>query len=361
MSDAGIIRVPSSGPPWTPSLMAKAKAMVVRIAGALIPGWSLDIVFADSMQDTGGALAYCIPQPRREQAKIVIAPHPPDERLEETIAHELGHAWVSPLVELIEPSEAAITIEEVLIERFSKFAASHPGLVGALARVTRNPRTNSAIMRQRISALAPGRLGKGKRRMMTAEQAQKALDALVAGDSEAAMAVLKEMIAGAMSGGDEGPKSAPMREEDPAKPDPQMREDEVPEAMRTQYRTMARVASSSFESMKRLAIHELRTVDKLDLTPAIESRLRKARTPEDFEERVSLVRETLGSGETRKRSGVKPDASDVNGAPSLDSMTADGIPEPVAQHVRAEYARGKAHGEAAMKAAARFRKKVTHG
>jgi hypothetical protein len=314
---------------WTSEAIESVKGMVTTIAGALIPGWDLEIVFANSMAETGGALAYCIPQPRREKAKIVIAPHPPDELLRETVAHELGHAWVSPLVELIEPSDAAITIEEVLIERFSKFAASHPGLVGALARVASNPRTKSAAMRKRISALASGRIGKGKHRMMTAEQAQKALDALVAGDSEAAMAVLKEMIAGAMSGGSDGPASAPMREEEPDVPPPAMREEEVPAPMREQYRRARTANASMLKDTIRLRLHTARTVDGIVLDAETERDLAKATSIDQFDREFKLVARQAAKGNerTRQRSGVLPDeTTGDSGALKLDDLLREGVP-----------------------------------
>jgi hypothetical protein len=340
---------------WTQDAIESVKAMVATIAGALIPGWELEFVFADSMAQTGGALAYCIPQPRREKAKIVIAPHPPDESLRETIAHELGHAWVSPLVELIEPSEAAITIEEVLIERFSKFAASHPGLVGALARVTRNPRTKSAIVRQRISALATGRIGKGKHRMMTAEQAQKALDALVAGDSEAAMAVLKEMIAGAMSGGGgDGPESAPMREEAPeGKPAPAMREEEVPAPMREQYRRARTANASMLKDTIRLRLHTARTVDGITLDAETERDLSKAATIEQFDREFRLVtRQAAKGGErTRQRSGVVAEETVGGSAMKFDDLIKEGIPAQQARDLVELSAKNRAAADAELSGA----------
>jgi hypothetical protein len=348
--------------------LVSVTACVVDLSALLIPGWHVTVELAPSIADNMGALAMVTCTPERQVAHVVVAPHPPGEDVRESVAHELTHAILSPLTALVEWSPAAVMIEEQIVERLGKLLAkAPPGLARAVTRALATPRARSPVIRQRISALATRRRNAERKRSM-ADSKKLAELAMKAGELGAredvpddVRALLAEFVAEMAGGGDPAPASSPMREEDPAKPEPQMREEEMPEAMRVQYRTMARVASSSFESMKRLAIHELRTVDKLDLTPAIESRLRKARTPEDFEERVSLVRETLGSGETRRRSGVKPDASDANGAPSLDSMTADGIPEPVAQHVRAEYARGKAHGDTAMRAAARFRKKVTHG
>jgi hypothetical protein len=340
---------------WTQDAIESVKAMVATIAGALIPGWELEFVFADSMAQTGGALAYCIPQPRREKAKIVIAPHPPDESLRETIAHELGHAWVSPLVELIEPSEAAITIEEVLIERFSKFAASHPGLVGALARVTRNPRTKSAIMRQRISALASGRIGKGKHRMMTAEQAQKALDALVAGDSEAAMAVLKEMIAGAMSGGGgDGPESAAMREEDPEeKPAPAMREDEVPAPMRESYRRARATEANLLATAIRLRLFEARTAGGITLDVETERELSRAKTLDQFEREFKLVTRQAAKGNerARQRSNVVAEESTAGGALKFDDLIKEGIPTQQARDLVELSAKNRAAADAELSGA----------
>lgn len=356
---------------WTSAAIDAVKRMVATIAGALIPGWELEFVFAESMAETGGALAYCIPQPRREKAKIVIAPHPPDESLRETIAHELGHAWVSPLVELIEPSEAASTIEEVLIERFSKFAAAHPGLVGALARVTKNPRTTHPIVRKRISALASRRRNEGKNKMADgsrlAELAMKAGEMGAREDvPEDVRALLAEFVA-ELAGGSGPPSNAapPMREDgDPAKSDaPAMREDEMPPAMREQYRRARMSTASMLKDTIRLRLHTARTVDGIVLDAETEKDLGSCTSIEDFERVFRLVtrQAAKGSEQQRKRSGVNPDVSDINGAPSIEAMIAEGIPQPVAENVRRAFGQGKDHGQTALDTARKYRKAVPNG
>jgi hypothetical protein len=343
--------------------------IVRRLASKLVPGWTVECALATREESAEGWLAKVDAHPERTMARIVVAPHPPDEDYEETIAHELTHVMLSPLAQLVKRSSASVMLEEQIVERLGKLLAGAPDKFRrAVVSAVSNPRADSPVVRFRISALATRRRINERKRSMAnpkklAELAMKAGELGAREDvPEDVRALLAEFVAEMAGGGDDaGPASTPMREDDPGKDAPQMREDEMPEAMRSQYRLMVRTTAASFETMKRIAIHELRTVDRLDLSPVIETRLRKARTPEDFEERVSLVRDTLSNTETRKRSGVKSDASDVNGAPSLESMTAEGIPDPVARHVRAEYARGKAFGEEALKASARFRKKVAHG
>jgi len=355
---------------WTSDAIETVKAMVYDIAGALIPGWSIKFKFAESINEIGG-LAFCVAEPRREQATIAIAPHPPDEKLAETIAHEIGHAWISPLVELIAPSEAATTIEEVLIERFSKFATARPTLRRAIAGVLANPRTSSPIVRKRISALASRRRNEGKNKMADgsrlAELAMKAGEMGAREDvPEDVRALLAEFVAELAGGGAPASNAAPpMREDgnaDPANPDDKaMREGDVPAPMQKMYRMVKQSGAMMLQDTIRLRLHTEKTIGGLALDPATEKDLAACATLDQFEREFRLVKRiATGGGEQRKRSGVNaPDGT--NGAPSIESLIQDGIPEAVASHVIASYGRGAAHGAAALETARKYRKAATNG
>ena len=147
------------------------------------------------------------------------------------------------------------------------------------------------------------------------------------------------------------------------KPDPMMREADMPPKMRTMFRGMARASAMALESTIGLRVHELRTIDKLAITPVIETRLRKATSIEDFEDRLELVKLSLGSaGVQRNRSGVTPDgANDTTHGHSVESLTKAGHSAEMAEAIVAEFKRGKEFGETALSGAMKFRKVVTNG
>lgn len=344
------------------------KALVDRAACELLPGWDVTTELVPSVNAIGG-LACVTAVPERRIARVQVAPHPPGEDVWETICHEMTHGVLSPLTQLVEYSPALVMIEEQIVELLGKIIARGGVMAQAVVRALRKPRTPSNVIRKRITALATRRRTEGKRTMADgsrlAELAMKAGEMGAREDvPEDVRALLAEFVAELAGGG--APASTqepPMREDDPAKPEPQMREDEVPPQMREQYRRMKRAAAMSLDASIGLSLYKLRTVDGLAITPAIEARLRKATSVEDFEDRLELVKASLGSANEHKRnrSGVNPDTSDANGAPSIESMMAEGIPEAVAHNVRRSFAQGKDHGNTALETARRYRKVAANG
>jgi hypothetical protein len=331
-------------------------ALVRRLSARLVPGWTITCALAKPGDLPPGALAMVDPLPERQSAHIIVAPHPPSEDYEETIAHELTHVMLSPIVQLVKRSSASVMLEEQIVERIGKLLVNATSnLRRAVVAAVSNPRTASPEVRFRISALASGRLGKGKRRMMTAEQAQKALDALVAGDSEAAMAVLKEMIAGAMSGGGgDGPESAAMREEEPEeKPAPAMREDEVPAPMRESYRRARATEANLLATAIRLRLFEARTAGGITLDAETEHELSRAKTLDQFEREFKLVTRQAAKGNerTRQRSGVVTEESTVGGALKFDDLVKEGIPTQQARDLVELSAKNRAAADAELSGA----------
>jgi hypothetical protein len=339
--------------------LPSVSALVKRLGDRIAPGWAITCELAASVEANADALAMVFSTPERKMMHIIVAPHPPGESIEESVAHELAHGILSPLTKLIEWSPAAVMLEEQIVEHLGTLLATVPlGMARAISRAMANPRATSATVRARISALATRRRNNGRKRSMAnpkklAELAMKAGELSAREDvPDDVRALLAEFVA-EMAGGSEEPEAPAAREEepDPDKPGaPAMREEEVPEQMRAQYRIMKRTAAISLDSTIRLRIHELRTVDKLGITTAIETRLRKATSVEDFEDRLELVKASLSSAtETqRKRSNVQSSESNGNGAPSIASLLDEGMSEPLARSIHRAFETDKEDGEIAL-------------
>jgi hypothetical protein len=264
-------------------------ALVQRIANALLPGWGITCELAPSIEANHGALACVYSTPERQLAHVVVAPHPPNESVEESVAHELTHAVLSPLTKLIELSPAAVMIEEQIVERLGKLIANAPvGMARAISKALSSPRTDSPTLRKRISALAIGRRNETRKRMDP-----KALAALaMEGGQFAAMEGLDPAVADwikkaieAMAGGGAPESEPPMREDDPAKPkpgDPAMREEDVPEPMRKMYRMAAKSSAMLLRESIRMRLHNARTVDNIALDEATIADLSGAQSLEQW-------------------------------------------------------------------------------
>lgn len=286
-------------------------ACVKHIAARLLPGWDIRVSLAKSIEEIG-ALAYVQAVPKRSMAFVTVAPHPVDEDLKESIAHELTHAVISPLVELIEYSPAAVIIEEQIVERLGKFIASAtPEMMRGVASALGNPRTNSTVLRKRISALAIGRRNDTRKRMDPKQLAALAMEggALTASDNpdpEAMKAWITKAVEIMASGGvtDAEPASGPARTGAPEdKNVPPMREDQVPPALRVVFRNAAAAEKSARGSAVRMRLTELSST--VDIPPHVKVQLEAAASIEDFESKLSFFL-AGATGETRKRSGVVP-------------------------------------------------------
>jgi hypothetical protein len=346
--------------------LTEIKQIVTELANELIPGWDVTCEYDPDLERKIGALAFVQAIPKRQLARIVVGPHPPNESPRESIAHELTHALISPLVELIQWNDAATIIEEQIVERLGKIIARAPtGIVRAMRKAIANPRANSPVIRKRISALAFGRRNETRKRMGSQEMAALAMEggqiAAMEGLPPEAAEWIKKAVA-FMAGGaaEPEPESVAMRDDkqpDDGKEAPAMREDQMPEAMRAQYRMMQRATRGTLDSLVRMRLHEARTVDGLDITPAMEARLRKAANVDAFEESFELLKLGLQGSQGKARSGVVAgDVASSNGAPSRQQLIGNGLPADMADHVLREYARGADIGKAAETAAMKYRK-----
>ncbi len=338
-------------------------ALVKKAADKLLPGWGVTFELVKSIAG-GGALACIKCLPERKLAHLKIAPHPPNESEWESICHEMTHGAISPLASLVESNRAAILIEEQVVELLGNIIAEGGDMASAVISALRTPRLRSPLLRKRMSALATRRRNEGKTRMLDgkklAELAMKAGELGAREDvPEDVRALLAEFVA-ELAGGSDG--AAEELNKDAAdeldKPDPMLREADLPPKLRTMFRGMAAMHTSTLASTIRMRIHELCTVDRLEITPVIKMRLGKATSIEDFEDRLELVKLSLGSaGVQRNRSGALPnDENGANGSPSAATLIKDGHSPEMAAHVVAEFKRGKEHGEVALESAMKFRK-----
>lgn len=339
--------------------LATIGAMVGRLAAKMLPGWTITCELASSVEANQGALAMVYSTPERQLAHVVVAPHPPGESLEESIAHELTHSLLSPLTKLIEWSPAAVMIEEQIVERLGKIIAGAPaGLARAISKALQNPRTKSAELRKRISALATRQRNEGKKRMDYAMFIAALEAALEAEDPKSAIQSLLEKVKGMQ--GDAGPASAPMREDKPEDGKmPAMREEDMSPQYRTMFRSAKRSAAMMLGDTIRLRLHTARTVDGIVLDADIEKDLSACSSIEQFEREFALVKRLAGKGneQQRARSGVVQVDNKGDKAPvgfAVDDLMKEGLPRHVAQMIHNE-ATTNLEGAKKMRTSARAR------
>jgi len=193
------------------------------LAAELLPGWRVTWQWVDPA-DIGGALAMIYPDPKRQMARICVAPHPEGEDVAESIAHEIMHGVVSPLVELTEQNAAEIAIEEPIVERLGVLVARLWKACGGLARaslrreVATYATAEGVRFRMRISAGA-GQRARGDAMAMNIDTVKALLEAIEAKDAEKMGEVCKQLIAEAASGTDAGaPPKEPDGDEPPGDP-----------------------------------------------------------------------------------------------------------------------------------------------
>jgi len=283
-----------------------------------------------------GALAVCRALPERSFARIVIAqPWPGDEDLAETIRHEVVHALLSPLTQLIPMSDAAVMLEETIVEKLGIALGGPAGralaraVVGAVDKYV--PR-----LRARISALAPRRPGKGRMDIKLILAAIRA--ALTAEDPKPGLEALMTELDGMQGDVGEGDaQKPPAREGEPPKPDagppkPDARaygrEDEKPMArgrgVDVEVARARKGADMSVSTGIRARLRE-ETAAGLVLDTKLETELAAMRDPDAFEQRIADLtrgRAMASQGQQRARSGVQQDGAPPPAGSGEAPMTA---------------------------------------
>lgn len=360
------------------------------IAAQLVPGWTIEWipVSRDQIdQLIPGALAVCRSDkdamPTREIATVyVVTPWPERESLEETLWHELTHALMSDLVQLIPDRDTAagVLVEEKIVERLGKILARVP--MAARRAIGRSIQglTISPALRARLAAAVPPKMEALRTRarggQMDAETLAHALECIEKGDAEAAKEILKKLIVEAAAGGaPAGPAGAAHGKEDAAPPPPpsapekespspharpeMMTTDEARKAARKEHATMAdretlrarQEAKDAADEIKLIAADQrvgakegliagLRARLGPAFTPAIERRIHAAPTYQEAKDLAAFAEE-LGGGLQRARA-MGPDGKplviestppDAPVALKIEDLVKEGIPAALAQEI----------------------------
>ncbi len=171
------------------------RALALPMWAALLPDWDVEMVWGDPAQR--GALAF-VPLdkliPARRRATVEVWPHPPNEDLAETLAHEFTHIGWSPITEFLGRTPTAIALEEPIAERFGRALASR-ALSGPLrAGLARAARTLPARIRELLTPTRLAREGEPVDDIALILAALRA--ALTSADVGAAVTALVDEIAG---------------------------------------------------------------------------------------------------------------------------------------------------------------------
>lgn len=287
------------------------------LAAQMLPGWTV-IWSVVKPEAIGGNLAMACSTPNRQIVSIKVAPHPPNESIEATIAHELTHAALSPLTHLIEYSDAARTIEEQIVERLgnmlAKLSKSSPIMARSIIGAFKNPRTCSNIIRARVSTFATRYNSRGT--SMDIKMFLAALKAaLTAEDPKAAIESLVSEVE-AMGSGEPDGDEAPAVGKD-AQPQDKPGDSAGAEAMAYRGKAQnlrAREAASEIELIARderqlakerivARLREALPEDHSGL-PAIEKKIMAARDYQSAKDMAELVI-AAGGGQSRANSGAK--------------------------------------------------------
>lgn len=348
------------------------------IAAGLLPAWRVSWVLLsqadlDALRPPGPNLAVVQSLPERRMATAnVVNPWPEDESLSETLHHELGHSWISPLTKQIPETEASVMLEEQLVETLGVYLASLTGEAATAARraLAKVVDEAPARWRARISARAPLARGAG----MDPKMVMEALDALIeegGGDGKCA-AILKSIIAAQAGGGavpaepdgdeaalksaegDGAPMAAEMSKPPEAGAAKPVGEPKPAEATRVaarvaqiegEYARARKAANAGVGVTIRARLRELRT-DGVALSTAKEEELSKMVDLDRFEERVADIlegRKLAAPGGTRARAqvpggpvqngGAPPPVVDFGAAPpvSAEQLRAEGADESFVQ------------------------------
>jgi hypothetical protein len=341
------------------------------IARELIPGWTVTWIPVSREQIDQlipGALAVCRPDkdamPTRSLATVyVLTPWPPNEDLAETLWHELTHALMSDLVQLIPDRDTAagVLVEEKVVERLGKLLAKIPIAARRAIRSAVEGLTLPAPLRARISAatqsMAPRMSARGG--TMDPKLIMEALDALIAGDAAKCQEILKGIIA-SMAGAEAT---------ETAEAQPGMATLGTGENMATnaapvvapeeQARSAARQTAADTETLRarkeaqeaatelKLIADDQRTSAKetlivglrarlgAKLTPAAEKRILAAPTYQQAKELAAFAEELGGGSTQRARSGVQiePAPGNTVGALQVGDLLKAGLPEALANEI----------------------------
>jgi ribosomal protein L12E/L44/L45/RPP1/RPP2 len=348
-------------------LDVQAVDKIVRsLAAELLPGWAVTWAPCEP-KDIGGNLAFVKAIPARQIARILIAPHPPGENVAESVAHELTHGVISPLVDLIEESPASIMLEEQIVERIGKFIAKHvrfrASVIGALA----NPRHSSQVARKRITALATRQRIAGRKQNVDPKMIEEIIAAIKEGNGEAAIELLTKLLASAAGGGaapesqtelsgqnrnqDEPEPGAGQYREEPQQ-DGMMRGKGRKGALDIELARARKAADSAAKITIRARVKELRA-DGVEIDTKAAGELEALADIDAAEERIGWMLRGRDTAKGRARSGAITDNAQGDGAPAykLEELVAEGINPSLAKGIIEQSKSDRAGAEAILKGA----------
>jgi hypothetical protein len=345
------------------------------IAAGLLPAWRVTWVVLsqaeiDSLDERkpGPNLAIVKTLPERRMATVnIVSPWPDGESLSETLNHELGHVWISPITAQIPGTEASVMLEEQLVETLGVYLAS----LGTSARAAARRALRSIVdelapvqMRARIAARAGLRArGAG----MDPEKIKALIAAIKEQDGEAALQIAEGLLVEAASGGaepatmpgepdgDEPPMAEQAKPgENPMEPKPKPAAGPSPApatpaeppgrmaariaAIEGEHSRARKAADAAVGITVRARLREVKA-SGLALDTALEERLGKMTDLEAFEQRIADIeigRKLASPGGTRARTAVPsgapvqhqvaPPPSEAPAPPvDADTLRAEGI------------------------------------
>jgi len=321
-----------SGPAFNLPIVEALVAHYATLQGLTGAGWVFAVEIVPGLIHNGEpAWATVVSDPASKTASIKVrdlASTPiagvddPWTELKVTISHELWHPWVTAL--LANPSEA---MEEALVEAAAQAVVRS---AGADAQVmARSIRAIPGAVRARVVKISARAGLRARGETMDESQVQGALEALETGDAEKAKEILKAIVAALAVKGAGGAAVEPDGDEvtapdargdnmaDPTKP---AGAPPAPRAMprAVDQETRARKAADALnKSAIRARIHELRTVDGVNLPPALEQLILAERDIDGAEKLLRVAALAKGDGtRARAETGAKPPGTPPPAPPS---------------------------------------------
>lgn len=366
-----------------------------RIAAQLVPGWTIQWVPVTREQIDQlipGALAVCRPDqdatPTRELATVyVVTPWPGHESLDETLWHELTHALMSDLVQLIPDRDTAagVLVEEKIVERLGKILARVPMAARRAIRRSIEGLTLPAPVRARLSAAAEPTSRATARAsarggQMDPEMVKMLIEAIKGGDGPKALELLEGFLVqmaaagveateppsrpGAAMMGTYGKDAAPPPADGaPAKTDPppppharaemEARASARKETPVTDKDTLRarKEAQDAAEELKLIAADQrgaaketlilgLRARLGAKLTPAAEKRIMSAPTYQQAKDLAAFAEELGGVGQRARAAGpdgqplqIEANPGDTPGVLRAEELIKEGLPQMLARDI----------------------------
>lgn len=336
----------------------KAKQLVAhykRVQG--LQDWSFTVEIVPGLQFEGrDAWAVVAPNVRTKHAHVQVrdigkTPIPgfdgdPMLEIRITLSHELWHCWTAPIFGGTS-NAAAIAYEEKLVEAAAQAVVLSEGTNDARV-MARSVQAIPVHIRARLgtfSALATRQRITGRKQNVDPKMIEEIIAAIKEGNGEAAIELLTKLLAsaaGGMTGGDGAASSRDVETYEEKKPEMVARAGEVPEMARARAAIDASIKKAdkaavvSAQIATRARIKELRA-DGVAIDEASAASLLALGDIDAVEERIGWMLKGRETSTQRARSGVVPEDSNANGAPSIESLVQEGMSATLAKSIHAAF------------------------